>query len=162
MNTAPNPQSPFAGDYNANPVAMGSHSIGSTVRALTLGNKLVFIGGTVALVGFFLPWATISILFSKASVSGFSLAREMLSALWAFPATMVAAMVLSYKGSAQKLQTQVFLSQYFVSVGAAWAGPLLGTATIMTMDLGGICALVGSLCVLAGGIIQVRKSALGL
>ena len=85
----------------------------------------------------------------------------MMSALWAFPAIMAAAMALSYNGSPQKRQTQVFLSQYFVCVGAAWVAPS-SYGKHMTMDLGGNCALVGSLCVLAGGIIQVRKSALGL
>ena len=121
---------------------------------------MIFIGGILGIIGFFLPWYTISLFGLNDSASGFTAARNGQASNWFFPIMMGAALFLSWLHLNSTLQKRIMKAGWLIAIGAAWTWSWLNlvlfSKTGISIGIGGYLSALASILILVGGIMQTR------
>jgi hypothetical protein len=140
------------------PPAVQVQQVSALLAAMSMGEKVAGGGAVAAVVGFFLPWVSVSGL--GASESGFAMAKE-IGAVYLILLLAIAAGALCYFSSKAAAGKKLMIAGYLVLVGAV-CGPGYLLALLFVSQLQSVAGIglwllaLGYTAIAAGGLMTIR------
>jgi hypothetical protein len=144
--------------YAQPPNAQGATTASALIESMSPGEKVSGCGAVAAVIGFFLPWISIT---GAVSVSGLELGKD-IGAVYLVLLNALAACALCYFSSKAPESKKLLFAGYLVFIGAV-CGPENLTALIFVSKIqvgagiGAWLSAAGFTAVAAGGMMTIRS-----